>query len=72
MTTVYEQLGREKKAGKLLITLLSARISAETARAMDATHWALAAKAAGVNHPSAGTIAIVLRDLQRYEKGRAA
>lgn len=61
----FELAGRRKKVARLVRLCLKANVTAEDARAADAAAWKLAAEAAGVNMPSAETIAMVIEQLER-------
>jgi hypothetical protein len=60
----HEYLGRREKATKLSAAMTAAKITREDAAVMTAADWEAAALAAGVNVPSAATIAVTLKMLE--------
>jgi hypothetical protein len=66
-SAVYEAAARSEKAQKLAQFLHTADISYDDAKGMDAGHWQLAAKGAGVNAPSVASQGQAMFELKRLE-----
>ena len=68
----FEERGRAQKVSALLVTILSEGRTIDQLERWHADRWVRFARRAGVNPPSFRTMADVLDQLERRERGRAA